>query len=235
MSAISSRTLAWAAVALSTASFLVSVSGVTPADAARAVARALNADKVGGIGASRTPKAGKLVPLGSDARFPAAVLPPTARGPRGSVGPKGDQGLIGAAGPPGVAVVRVARGPAREMPKQANVPVDVARLDNVPAGNWLLTFTATLADLDGAVVTSAQCDFVIAGVQVQGGSVGVGGAPSATHVIVAAGTATTSQAAPFDVVLRCRQNHDLTASTFTLVVDVPRLVAIRADSLETTG
>ncbi len=54
---------------------------------------ARNADRVDGIHASRVPRAGYLVPLGSNGRFPPAV---------GAVGPQGDPGPPGPAGAPGV-------------------------------------------------------------------------------------------------------------------------------------
>jgi hypothetical protein len=66
---------------------------------------ALNAGAVNGIKASRTPKAGRLVPLGRNAKLPASVVP-TQRGDRGLTGPQGPAGPPGAqgpAGPPGAA------------------------------------------------------------------------------------------------------------------------------------
>lgn len=67
---------------------------------------AANAGAVNGIKASRTPKPGRLVPLGRNAKLPASVVP-TKRGtrgqtgPRGLVGPAGPAGLQGPIGPPG--------------------------------------------------------------------------------------------------------------------------------------
>ena len=83
---------------LSAAALAVALLGATPlGEAARnAVPLALfakNSDKVDGIHASRIPRAGYLVPLGSNGRFPPAV---------GAVGPAGPAGPAGAAGPPGV-------------------------------------------------------------------------------------------------------------------------------------
>lgn len=86
------------------AALVVAVLGATPlgeAAAKRVVRVALfakNADKVDGIHASRSPRAGKLVPLGRDGRFPASVLPPPPPGP---IGPVGAPGPPGRAGPPG--------------------------------------------------------------------------------------------------------------------------------------
>jgi hypothetical protein len=67
-----------------------------------------NAGAVNGIKASRTPKPGRLVPLGRNAKLPAAVLP-LRRGERGDpgrpgpAGPQGPAGAQGPAGPPGAA------------------------------------------------------------------------------------------------------------------------------------
>ena len=77
----------------STLALVIATTGVGPADAARAVKRALfadNASRVNGIKASRTAQPGHLVPLGPDGRFPAGVLAAGgARGPRGPQGPPG--------------------------------------------------------------------------------------------------------------------------------------------------
>ena len=70
-----------------------------------------NAAAVNGIKASRTPKPGRLVPLGRNAKLPAAVLPlrrgergePGRPGPAGPQGPVGAHGPAGPAGPPGTA------------------------------------------------------------------------------------------------------------------------------------
>src|SRR5690349_3898904 len=103
-----------AALALGVVALVVALGA--PSYAANTVGRALfakkaaNATRVGGIKASRKPKAGKLLPLGKDGRFPVSVLPKlsgaasTARGadgpagPAGPVGPEGPQGPAGAAG-----------------------------------------------------------------------------------------------------------------------------------------
>jgi hypothetical protein len=79
---------------LSAAALAVALLGSTPlGHAARsAVPLALfarNAGKVDGIAASRKPKPGMLLPLGSDRKFPPSVVP---EGPRGPAGPQGPQG-----------------------------------------------------------------------------------------------------------------------------------------------
>jgi hypothetical protein len=78
---------------------LVALTGVGPADAARAVRRALfaeNAGKVDGVKVSRSPRAGRLLPLDRNGKFPAAVLP--SQGVRGPRGPEGPPGPLGDAG-----------------------------------------------------------------------------------------------------------------------------------------
>jgi len=98
----------WTTV-LAAAAFVLSVFAVTPVGNSAKDLIAPNADKVDGIRASRTPKAGNLLPLGKDGKFPASVLP-TVTGPQGPAGPigpagqqgqKGDTGATGAQGPKG--------------------------------------------------------------------------------------------------------------------------------------
>ncbi|WP_210493198.1 tail fiber domain-containing protein [Patulibacter sp. SYSU D01012] len=84
---------------------LVALSAAPPADAAPkkvpAARKADDAARVGGLKASRTPKAGQLVPLGRDKRFPASVLPPGTTGAPGPAGPAGPAGPQGPQGPRG--------------------------------------------------------------------------------------------------------------------------------------
>jgi hypothetical protein len=80
---------------LSITALLVALAGFTPlGEAARnAVPIALfakNAGKVNGLKASRTPKAGQLVALGADGKFPDSVGQAGPRGPEGPQGPAGD-------------------------------------------------------------------------------------------------------------------------------------------------
>jgi hypothetical protein len=56
---------------------------------------ARNAGAVNGIKASKTPKPGKLIPLGPDGKFPTSV---GLAGPKGEKGDKGDTGAQGPAG-----------------------------------------------------------------------------------------------------------------------------------------
>jgi hypothetical protein len=94
------------AVGLSAAALVVAVLGAASlGEAARnAVRYALNADRVDGIHASRTPAPGRLLPLGPNKKLPRAVLPAGLEGrpgPVGPVGPQGERGPRGEQGPRG--------------------------------------------------------------------------------------------------------------------------------------
>ena len=60
-----------------------------------------NAQRVDGLNASRTPRAGQLLALNGAKKFPASVLPAGITGPAGSVGATGPAGPAGPAGGPG--------------------------------------------------------------------------------------------------------------------------------------
>ena len=90
---------------LSATALLVAVFGTTPVgQAAREAipAFARNAGKVDGIDASRRPRAGYLLALGNNKRFPASVIGVGPAGPAGPAGPKGDKGDKGDAGSQGL-------------------------------------------------------------------------------------------------------------------------------------
>jgi hypothetical protein len=108
-------------MAISVAALLIAVLGATPLGGAavqsvtKIALYAKNAGKVGRIGASKKPKAGKLFPLGKGGKFPARVLPNGGVGPQGSEGPPGPAGPAGpqgAPGPRGYTGLRGATGPA---------------------------------------------------------------------------------------------------------------------------
>jgi hypothetical protein len=129
--------------ALAGAALALAVIAATPAGGAarRSItAFAANAGAVNGIKASRTPKPGRLVPLGKNAKLPASVVP-TTRGARGPAGPQGPAGLQGPTGPQGPAG---ATGPAG--PGAAKLSYDVP--SNTPAAP-ILTF--------GGLILRAAC------------------------------------------------------------------------------
>lgn len=90
-------------IVLAGAALAAAALATTPAGGAagRSIAAfAVNAGAVNGIKASRTPKAGRLVPLGRNAKLPSSVVP-VRRGARGLTGPQGQPGPQGPSGPPG--------------------------------------------------------------------------------------------------------------------------------------
>jgi hypothetical protein len=102
-------------IVIATAGLAISVFGSTPvghalssaAAPAKRAAYAANAGAVNGIKASKTPKPGRLLPLGTDGKFPASVGltgpqgPTGDKGDRGPAGPKGDKGDPGTPGAKG--------------------------------------------------------------------------------------------------------------------------------------
>jgi hypothetical protein len=60
-----------------------------------------NANTVNKIGASKTPRAGMLLPLNARGQYPAGVVPAGRQGAAGPAGTQGPQGLQGAPGPAG--------------------------------------------------------------------------------------------------------------------------------------
>jgi hypothetical protein len=104
-------------VVLSAAALLIAVLGTGPHAIAaitggtvRLALFAKNAGKVGGLGVSKTPKAGKLLPLGKNGKFPASVVPGGVQGPAGPEGARGPAGPIGAQGPQGIQGQKGAKG-----------------------------------------------------------------------------------------------------------------------------
>ena len=65
--------------------------------------RSGDADRVDGLSASRTPRAGQLLALNASKRFPASVVPAGAAGAAGATGPAGPAGPSGPVGPMGPA------------------------------------------------------------------------------------------------------------------------------------
>jgi hypothetical protein len=72
---------------------------------------AANAGALSGIKASRLPKAGQLVPLGQNGKFPASVGLGGSAGTQGPKGDKGEPGAPGPAGPKGANGAKGATGP----------------------------------------------------------------------------------------------------------------------------
>lgn len=160
--------------------------GITPGEAARAVKRGFNADAVDGLSASRTPKAGRLLALGSDGRFPSAVLPPVARGPRGAQGPGGPPGDRG---PSDAYVTRNNAG--NGLPVAAPATIGALQL---PAGAYALDFTAHTY-VNGAG-TFVDCQLSANGQQIVKTAARVGNdAPGTIEAVIALSDAATFAAA----------------------------------------
>jgi hypothetical protein len=214
--------------------FVIALCGVTPAEAVRTVKRALsanNADAVNHIGASRVPKAGQLLPLGNDGRFPIAVIPTTARGPRGAEGPRGEAGPQGQRGGAGNSDIRLNHGAPLRLPQGARVTVQAARIDNLPAGKWFLQWTAT-ADYGAGEAVDVSCALKTGSETgaVADNRLGITTGASYTHVF---GSFTgVEQPQPFSAQLLCHTGQNTSG---TVGMDDQKIVAIRADQLEITG
>jgi Collagen triple helix repeat (20 copies) len=95
---------------LSLVALVVAIMGLTSHGQAASDALRLNADRVDGLHASKTPKSGQLFPLGSNKKFPASVLS-VAKGAKGASGPQGEPGPQGVQGPAGPAGTTGPQGP----------------------------------------------------------------------------------------------------------------------------
>jgi hypothetical protein len=92
----------WAALLLALIAIFVAVGGPGYAESAgRRIIKAVNADKVDGLHASKRPRPNRLLALDATAKLPASVLPAGVPGPAGPRGPAGDLGPKGDPGPPG--------------------------------------------------------------------------------------------------------------------------------------
>jgi len=109
-------------IALSATALVIALFGSTPvghavgsvspfAAHAKKADYATNAGAVNGIKASRQPRAGSLLPLGKDGKFPASAAVGGPAGPQGPKGDKGEQGAQGSAGPKGETGPKGATGP----------------------------------------------------------------------------------------------------------------------------
>lgn len=206
-------------VALSIAALVVAVLGSTPygeAAAKRVVKRALyalNADKVDGIDASRTPRAGQLLALDGSGKFPASVVPggsgtqgpagpegpqgpPGPAGPQGEKGEKGDQGEKGEQGEPGAAAARLWAVVAADGTLLHGAGVtSVAR---TAAGLYDIAFTGDISAC-AAVGTLAASE----GNAAATGQIGIGGGPEGGIRVETEGSSGTQGDRAFQVAILC--------------------------------
>lgn len=215
------------ALPVAVVALLIAATGVTPADAVRAVKRAAfasNAGAVNGIKASRTPRPGELVPLGADGRFNADVLPPVsgARGPRGAEGP---------VGPRGPSSARVRLGDTALLGYAPSVQSTVATLTDVAAGSYFVLFTG-----DGAARVLNVRGYIACFLRVNGAVVAatdaiVGETAGATGALPLVIQFPVVRAIPFDLSVTCSADQPSSGEGFR--VYRPKLSAIRLDSVIT--
>lgn len=228
---------------VATLALVVAVSDVSPADAVSAVRHAVfaqNAGSVGGIKASRTPKAGRLLPLGADAKVPDSALPNLLRGPRGpqgpggSVGASGPIGQQGAGGPPG------ARGPSSarivtpgevELSRNAGVFVPVATMNSVEPGSYIALFTA-----EANYRAANTRGYVVCEVRVNGAGVGstkaiVGDGTGSTGSLNLARTVPVTKSASFDLSAVCYLDQNVAAGVASARIEGQALTLIKVDSV----
>jgi hypothetical protein len=206
-------------LALAVAAVVIAVLGQTPVgEAARnVVAYALNAGKVDGISASRTPRPGHLLALGPDAKFTASALPPGPQGPpgppgvQGPEGPAGPQGPEGPPGAPGAQGPPGERGPQGEPATKLFAVVDsesayvrgsgVVEVTQIATGTFDVVFNqdvsacAYLATLGVADATAPPPK----------GQIGVAGSPASSNAVRVEVQTSTGTAAnrPFHLAVLC--------------------------------
>jgi hypothetical protein len=122
---------------------------------------AKDAGTVDHIRASRTPKAGQLLPLGSNAKFPASVIP-VVTGGTGATGAAGPAGPAGAQGPAGPQGPKGDPGAARAYALWDNVHSKLVNAHDVTAvaqgqygaGDWCVTLDKSI-DASSAIAQAA--------------------------------------------------------------------------------
>ena len=149
-------------IVLAATALMVAVFGSTPLGHAVASAvpafakkagyaeRAGNAAALNGIKASKQPRAGQLVPLDRDGKFPASVGlagPPGPQGAKGDRGDRGEPGARGLAGPKGDPGSRGAVGPAG--------PQGLAGASGV--SGWMFVTARKDIPRDGEATWAANC------------------------------------------------------------------------------
>jgi hypothetical protein len=157
--------------------------------------------------------------------------PRGARGPRGADGPAGATeplGATGPAGPRGPSNAYVTTGASGSLPAQANVLKTVASLEDLPAGNYVLSFSAQPGDFtNGGEIVS--CDIRVDGRAVAGASAVVGAGAGSARVAVISSSTGVTRTSPFRVTLDCATDQALATPPG---LANPRITAIRVESLQ---
>ncbi len=124
---------------------------------------AQNADKVDGLRASRTPKAGLLVALGKDGQLPASVRATGTPGPVGDKGPTGDKGAKGDAGAKGAPGDTGPKGPkgtaGAQGPAGGHGTLGIAVVSNATGTNTTADKTLAVTCPAGKKALSADVQF----------------------------------------------------------------------------
>jgi hypothetical protein len=131
-----------------------------------------DAGSVGGIRASRQPRAGLLVPLGADGKFPASVGEAGPKGDKGDPGPQGAAGRQGPPGPPGPSHAYVsAETSSVKVAKATSVgsvyATTLAKQD-VPAGSYVISFKTNLQFSKGYAILDCALEFTTGSQSSQG-------------------------------------------------------------------
>jgi hypothetical protein len=130
-----------------------------------------------------------------------------------------------------VSNIRLAHGASTFLSQTAGTSTQVARLDGVPAGSWLMTWTATL-DWGAAQVVGVGCHLAVGGQDVAEADATVGTSGGGNEATVLGSFGSTVQPQPFSVQLLCNPAVNTLSA---MHMDSQRIVAIRADSLDVTG
>lgn len=157
----------------------------------------------------------------------AAALTAGPRGPRGGEGPAGAKGDGGPAGPRGPSDAYVATG-AGGFPTQANVRMTAAKITGLPAGSYVFTASAHIANWQnpGAV---GYCAIRVNGDDVDAGLAVIGNSAGSTRIAHVAPTGWATVSANATAALECWVDQAIPADAS---VGSARLAAIRVETLK---
>jgi hypothetical protein len=221
---------------IATLALVLVVTDVGPADAVRAVKRAVfaqNAGSVSGIKASRSPRGGQLLPLRPDGRFDASVVPAGPRGPRGPGGPTGFTGPTGPQGPRGPSSARIVTPAPATLSRSAGVPVSVAALPNVAAGSYVVLFTAEADYRSAAVRMYIVCELRLNGAVIASTKGVVGEVPGSTGSLNLALVRPINRSDSFDLSVTCLPDQPAVSGQAAGSIQSQALALMRLDSVAT--
>jgi hypothetical protein len=222
---------------IATLALVVAVSGVSPADAVNAVKRAVfaqNAGSVNGIKASRTPKPGRLLALGSNGKFTPSAVQSAPRGPRGALGPVGPVGPAGPQGDRGPSSARIVTPGDVNLSRSTDVTVPVATLSSVAGGSYLAMFTGEAAYRAAGVRMYVVCELRVNGSVVATTKGIVGEVPGSTGSLNLALVRPITHADPFDLSVTCYPDQPAVDGQPGGVIEGQALAVVKLDSV-TTG